>query len=177
MEWVNHNGERVRMHKGPMHIYLHRKLHPTTKVTEGQWFISLDDPNPERDLAVASLVTHAIDALWDVARRRYMGAPGSVWYIAKGSIELALYAPVEAAANLIRRIAHELIKVKADGEVDGTNHHMQIHDIPENWSLEDEAHHPTMRRVDLPLRPQDAHVPTVSPLAYLPILPKGFQQG
>jgi hypothetical protein len=176
MEWVSHEGERVRMHKGPMHVYLHRKLSPTANASEGQWFISLDDPNPERDLAVTSLITYAIDALWDVARRRYMGKAGSVWYIARGSIELALYAPVEAAANLIRRIAHELIKVKSDGEVDGTNHHVAIHHIPDDWNLDDSNHHPAMRPIDLPVRPQDTHVPTVSPLAYLPIVPKGFQQ-
>jgi hypothetical protein len=177
MEWTSHDGKRVRMHKGPMHVYLHRKLHPTAKPAEGQWFLSLDDPNPERDLAVTSLITHVIDSLWDVARRRYMGTGGSVWFIAKGSIELALYAPVEAAANLIRRIAHELVKVKPDGEVDGTNHHMAIHHIPEDWDLENGEHHPAMRPVELPLRPEDEHVPTVSPLAYLPIVPKGFQQG
>jgi hypothetical protein len=177
MEWVSHEGKRVRMHKGPMHVYLHRRLSPAANAAEGQWFLSLDDPNPQRDLAVTSLVSYAIDALWAVARRQHMGVAGSVWYIARGSVELAIYAPVEAAANLIRRIAHELIKVKTDGEVDGTDHHLSIHHIPEDWTLEDPNHHPAMRLVELPVRPQDAHVPTVSPRAYLPIVPRGFQQG
>jgi hypothetical protein len=65
-------------------------------------------------------------------------------------IDRALYAPVEAAANLIRRIAHELIKVKPDGEVDGTNHHMVIHHIAEDWGLESSAHQPAMCAVKLP---------------------------
>jgi hypothetical protein len=177
MEWTSHEGKRIPMHKGPVHIYLHRKLHPTAKVAEGQWFLTQDDPNPERDLAVTSLITHVMDALWAVAGRRYMGQSGSVWCISKGSIELALYAPVEAAMNLMRRISHELIKVKPDGDVDGTNHHIGINHIPEDWSLENEEHHPAMRLVDLPVREQDRHVPTVSPRAYLPIVPKGFQQG
>jgi hypothetical protein len=74
-----------------------------------------------------------------------MGTAGSVWCVVKGSIELALYGPVEAAANLIRRIAHELIKVKPDGAVDGTNHHMAMHHIPEDWDLQNVEHQPAMR--------------------------------
>jgi hypothetical protein len=81
---------------------------------------------------------------------------------------------VEAAANLIRRIAHELIKVKPDGEVDGTNHYRAIHHIPEDCDLENGEHQPAMRPVELQVRPQDEHVPTGSPLAYLPIVLRGF---
>jgi hypothetical protein len=177
MEWESHDGERVRMHKGPLHVYLHRRLAPGAKMVDGQWFLGLDDPNPQRDMMITSLITYAIDSLWAVARRRYMGRPGSIWFIGKGSIELALYAPVEAAANLIKRVAHELIKVKPDGEVDGTNHHFTIHHIPEEWDLEQPEHQPSMRPIELPLRDRDQHVPTVNPLAYLPIVPTGFAQG
>ena len=177
MEWESHDGERVRMHKGPLHVYLHRKLAPAARVSEGQWFLGLDDPNPQRDMMITSLITYAIDSLWAVARRRYMGNPGAVWFIGKGSIELALYAPVEAAANLLRRVAHELIKVKPDGAVDGANHRFAVHHIPEEWDLEQVQHQPSMRLVELPLRERDQHTPTVNPLAYLPIVPTGFAQG
>ena len=78
MEWESHDGERVRMHKGPLHVYLHRKLAPAARVSEGQWFLGLDDPNPQRDMMITSLITYAIDSLWAVARRRYMGNPGAV---------------------------------------------------------------------------------------------------
>lgn len=177
MEWENHEGERIRMHTGSMHVYLHRKMSPTAKPTDPEWFISMDDPNPERDLAVTTLITYLIDSLWAVAARKYMGRPGSVWFVGKGSIELALFGPVEAAANLLRRMDHELIKVKADGEVDATNHQISIHHIPEEWNLQQLEHQPRMRLVELPVREQDEHVPTVNPLAYLPIVPRGFAQG
>ncbi|BBX69716.1 hypothetical protein [Mycolicibacterium psychrotolerans] len=177
MEWEGHDGQRLRMHKGPLHVYLHRKLSPNAKVSDGQWFLGLDDPNPQRDMMITSLITYAIDSLWAVARRQYLGTPGSVWFIGKGSIELALYAPIEAAANLVRRVAHELVKVRPDGDVDGTNHHISIHHIPDDWNLEEPEHQPAMRPIDLPLRERDRHTPTASPLAYLPIVPRGFAQG
>jgi hypothetical protein len=177
MEWSNDEGERIRLHKGPLHVYLHRKLDPKAKPDQGEWFLGLDDPRPDRDLMVTSLITFAVDSLWAVAQRRYMGKPGSVWSIAIGSIELALFGPIETAANLIRRIAHELIKVKADGEVDATHHHFSMHHITDEWSLENLEHQPAMRPVELPLREQDHHTPTADTLAYLPIVPKGFAQG
>lgn len=177
MEWEGENGDRIRMHKGPVHVYLHRKLNPGSNKSDGEWFLGLDDPNPQRDMMVTSLITYAMDSLWAVARRRHMGAPGAVWFIGNGSIDLAFYAPVEAAANLLRRVAHELIKVKPDGEVDGTNHHFSIHQIPEAWSLQNIEDEPSMRLIELPLREQDTHVPTPGRLAYLPIVPRGFAQG
>ncbi|MEA2771072.1 MAG: hypothetical protein QOD93_4034 [Acetobacteraceae bacterium] len=177
MVWRSHEGEQIPMHTGPAHVYLHQKLHPTAKPSEGQWFVSIDDPNPERDLAVTWLITHVVDSLWDVARRRYMGTPGAVWAIKMGSIEMAIYGPVARAANIMRRMASELIKTKPDGEVDGTNHHIALYDIPEDWNPEDEQHAPGMRHVALPVRPQDIYTPSTSQRAYLPIVPKGFQQG
>lgn len=177
MVCTSHDGTSVPMHKGPAHVYLHQKLHPTAKVSEGQWFVSIDNPNPERDLTVTYLITQAIDSLWAVARRRYLGQPGAIWCTKIGSVEMAIYGPVQRAGNLLRRMSSELIKTKPDGDVDGTNHHIAVYDIPEEWNPEDEEHQPGMREVELPLRSQDVHIPSSSPLAYLPFVPKGFQQG
>lgn len=177
MEWESDDGQRFRMHTGPLHVYLHRKSSPGAKSGDREWFIGLDDPSPDRDMMVTCLITYAVDSLWAVARRLYMGKSGAIWCIGIGSIELALYGPIEAAANLLRRVAHELIKVKPDGEVDGTNHHFAIHHIPEEWDLEKLEHQPAMRLVELPVREQDQHVPTANPLAYLPIVPRGFARG
>ncbi|WP_018599374.1 hypothetical protein [Mycobacterium sp. 155] len=177
MVLTGHDGESVPMHTGPAHVYLHQKLHPTAKTSEGQWFVSIDDPNPERDLTVTYLITLAIDSLWNVARRRHIGRPGTVWCIAMGSVEMAVYGPVQRAANLMRRMSSELIKTKPDGDVDGTNHHISIYNIPDDWNPADEEHQPAMREVELPLRPQDIHTPTTGSTSYLPFVPKGFQQG
>lgn len=177
MEWTSHDGKRVPMHRGPAHVYLHQKLHPTAKPSDGQWFVSIDNPNPERDLTVTYLITQAIDSLWAVAQRRYLGQPGAIWCIKIGSVEMAIYGPVERAGNLLRRMSSELIKTKPDGDVDGTNHHFAMHFIPEEWDPEDKAHQPGMRDVTLPLRSQDGHIPSDAKSSYLPFDPKGFQQG
>jgi hypothetical protein len=42
MEWESHDGERVRMHKAPLHVYLHHKLAPAARVSEWQWFLGLE---------------------------------------------------------------------------------------------------------------------------------------
>lgn len=177
MEWTSHDGERVRVHAGPAHVYLHQKLHPTANLSDGQWFVSIDSPNPERDLTVTYLITQAIDSLWAVAQRRYLGQPGIIWCIKFGSVEMAVYGPVERAGNLLRRMSSELIKTKPDGDVDGTNHHLAMHYIPEDWDPNEEAHQPGMHAVELPLRPQDVHIPSEAATSYLPFVPRGFQQG
>jgi hypothetical protein len=176
-EWRNHDGEQVPMHKGPVHGYLHKKLDPSASDNEKQWFLSLDDPNPERDLAIATLITYAMDSLWNVARRRYMGSPGSVFNLSKGSVELAIYGPIMQARNLLQCIAFELIKVKPDGDVDATVHHARIHKIPEEWTPEDGMHQPAIREVALPVRQQDLRIYSTSQYSYLPIVPRGFQRG
>jgi hypothetical protein len=127
MKWTQGDGEQIPMLNGFVHGYLHKRLSPTAKSEDGQWFFSLADSNPERDLAVATVITYALDSLWDVARRRYMGVPGKVYCISKATVEVAIYAPICQAENLIHRMTHELIKTKDDGEVDGTNHQMSMY--------------------------------------------------
>ncbi len=77
----------------------------------------------------------------------------------------------------MHRMTHELIKTKVDGDVDGTEHQMSIYHIPAEFHLRDSVKKNNVRKVELPVRPQDVHVPSTSPTAYLPIVPKGFQQG
>lgn len=177
MKWMGGNGKEFSMLDGFVHGYLHKKLSPTAAKEDGQWFLSLADSNPERDLAVTTVITYALDSLWDVARRRYMGVPGKVYCISKATVEVAIYAPICQAENLMHRMTHELIKTKVDGDVDGTEHQMSIYHIPAEFHLRDSVKKNNVRKVELPVRPQDVHVPSTSPTAYLPIVPKGFQQG
>ena len=64
------------------------------------------------DLPVSVLVTKAVDSLWEVARRRYMGESGSITYISKAAVELAIYGTTMQAMNLLKRMTSELIKLK-----------------------------------------------------------------
>lgn len=176
MKWVGGNGEQITMLDGFVHGYLHKKLHPMATQKDGSWFLSLADSNPERDLAVTTVITYALDSLWDVARRRYMGVPGQVYCISKATVDVAVYAPICQSENPLHRMTHELIKRKDDGEVDGTDHQMSIYNIPPAFHLKDSVKRNQVRKVELPVRPQDVHMPSVSPASYLPIVPKGYQQ-
>lgn len=125
----------------------------------------------------SNLITRAIESLWDVARRKYVGEPGSILYITKDAVEVAIYGPVREAMNLLKRSTSELIKQKPDGEVDGTDHGMKSYEIPDDFQPAGGFHLTDSRRVDLPVRQQDKKIYSTSSMAYLPLVPKGFQQG
>lgn len=169
--------ESIPMHTGPVHGYLHKKRDPRAKSSDGQWFLSIDDPVPDRDLAVSSLITYAIDSLWQVARRAHLGRPGQLVFFSKSTIDMAIFGPVDKAGNIMKRFTHELIKVKEDGEVDGTNHQVTIYQIPDEWETGDGGFSAVVELADLPVRPQDIPEYSSSRNAYLPFVPKGFQQG
>lgn len=177
LNWKGGEGQQLPMLDGFVHGYLHSQRHPNATKAEGQWFLSLADSNPERDLAVTTVITYALDSLWDVARRRYKGTPGEVYCISKATIEVAIYAPICQADSFMQRMTHELIKTKANGEIDGTEHSLRIYDIPPEFHLKESAKRNAVRKVALPVRPQDVHVPSTSKSAYLPICPQGYQQG
>lgn len=173
-------GEHTTLHKGPMHVYLHKKLFPGAPKSAPEWLYSADDANPTRELSVSTLISKAIDSLWAVARRRYMGASGSIIYVPKAEVEMAIYATTMVAMNRLARMTSELIKLKADGTVDATQHWPQLYDnIPREWSLESAVNgpQPNSRPVPLPARQRDRHVYSTSARAYMPLTPRGFQRG
>ena len=172
------NGDEIKMLDGFVHGYLHKKRTPAAGNEDGQWFLSLADSNPERDLAVATVITYALDSMWAVARRHYMGVPGKVFCISRATVDVAIYAPICQSENALHRMTHELIKLKDDnGEVDGTEHRMSLYQIPPEFHLKNSVKRNQVRKVDLPVRPQDVVVPSSSLTSYLPIVPKGYQQG
>ncbi|MDR3654921.1 MAG: hypothetical protein P4L48_04395 [Mycobacterium sp.] len=123
------------------------------------------------------LITKALDSLWDVARRRYLGESGSITYISKATVEMAVYATTMQAMNLLKRVTHELIKLNPDGTVDGTDHHVLGYRIPREWSMQEANAETEVRRVTLPARQRDRQLYSTSERAYLPITPRGFQRG
>jgi hypothetical protein len=85
----------------------------------------VEDSNPRRDLAVARYIASAIGSLWAVAHRRYLGRPSSILRMSEASVEMAIYSPVEQSLNILKRMTSELIKLKPDREVDGTEHDIE----------------------------------------------------
>jgi hypothetical protein len=175
--WMSHDGQRTTLHEGPVHVYLHKKAFPDSAKNDPQWFYSIDNPNPSRDLSVSVLITKALGSLWDVARRRYTGASGSITYITKAAVEMAIYRTTMLAMNRLARMTSELIKLKPDGNVDGTTHHPAFYGIPREWSIEAAVNASETRAVQLPARQRDRQVYSTSNQAYLPITPRGFQRG
>ena len=63
-----------------------------------------------------------------MARRRSplgfqkFGGSGTINYVTKSAVEMAVYATTTQAMNHLKRAVHELIKLKLDGSVDGTKH-------------------------------------------------------
>jgi hypothetical protein len=173
------DGEHTTLHKGPMHVYLHKTSFPGAPKGEPEWFYSADDANPTRELSVSTLISKAIDSLWAVARRRYLGVTGSIIYISKTEIEMAIYATTMLAMNRLARMTSGLIKLKTDDTVDETTHRGHFYDIPREWSLEAAATGPPpeSRSVVLPARQKDREIYSTSARAYMPLTPRGFQRG
>ena len=174
--WQPMNGEPVILHEGPTHVYLHKAASPDAAKTEPHWWLTMEDSNPGRELSVSVLITRALGSLWDVARRRYLGESGTINYVSKGAVEMAVYATTMQAMNHLKRAVHELIKLKPDGSFDGTQHHVVGYDIPREWSMAGAAA-VELRSVALPARERDRQLYSTGALSYLPITPRGFQRG
>lgn len=175
--WQPLSGEPVTVHEGPVHVYLHKKGHPDAAKNEAHWWLTMEDSNPGREMSVTVLITKALDSLWDVARRRYLGDSGSINYISKAAVEMAVWGMTMQAMNLLKRATHELIKVKHDGSVDATDHRIVGHHIPRSWSLQAAAAAMDIRPVPLPARQCDRQLYSAGQRSYLPITPRGFQRG
>lgn len=175
--WQPLNGEPVTVHEGPVHVYLHKKGHPDAAKNEAHWWLTMEDSNPGREMSVTVLITKALDSLWDVARRRYLGDSGTINYISKAAVEMAVWGTTMQAMSLLKRATHELIKVKPDGTVDGTDHRIVGYQIPRSWSLQAAAAAMDIRLVPLPARQRDRQLYSTGQRSYLPITPRGFQRG
>ena len=174
LAFTSPNGQTLTLHKGATHVYLHRQRHPAAQPGEKQWFFSMEASNPERDLAVARYIASAVGSLWGVAHRKYRGERSSILLLSKSAVEMAIHAPVEQSGSILKRVTSELIKLKPNSEVDGTEHDLNI---PDDWEVAEGTHWSASKRVELPVRQQDRRIYSTSTRAYLPITPRGFQQG
>lgn len=175
MDTTDDDGTTIPLHEGPAHIYLHQRLNPAAAPSQHQWFVSIDDSNPDRDLSVTYVITQAIESLWAVARRRYIGKPGSVWCLNLSAVQLVIYGPVDRAMKAMRRMSTELTKTKPNGDVGEPESHITMYDFPDDWDPQGKERKPVVRDVELPLRPQDVPSPSDSTKGYIPFLRKGFK--
>jgi hypothetical protein len=60
--WRSQGGEHITLHKGPVHVYVHKKASPDAGKNEAHWFLTMDDSNPGRELAISVLITKALDS-------------------------------------------------------------------------------------------------------------------
>jgi hypothetical protein len=102
---------------------------------------------------------------------RYTGASGSISYVNKAQVQMAVHGMTMIAGNRLRRLTSEMIKRKADGTVDGTTHSHVSYDIPREFSLETAATGSAKRAVALPARQRDRQIYSTSKQAYLPFTP------
>ncbi len=177
VSWQPMNGEPVTVHEGSTHVYLHKLAYPNAPKTEPHWWLTMEDANPGREVSVSVLITRALDSLWDVARRRYLGASGTINYVSKAAVEMAVYATTMDAANHLKRAVHELIKLEPNGTVGSTAHRIVGYKIPREWSMADAADAVELRSVALPARERDRQLHSTGALSYLPITPRGYQRG
>lgn len=169
-------GKELVLHQGAIHAFLHRLRNPRSKKDERQWWFTITDTNPARDLSVARYIASAIGSLWAVATRRYTGRPSSILCFSKDSVEIAIYSPVDSADNALKRMTQEMAKLKSDGKHGDVELDLEAYDIPDEWEPKEETAQKS-RRVKLPVRQQDKKIFSTSTMSYLPFVPKGFQQG
>lgn len=167
--------EPVPIHSGPQLAYLHKQREPGARGGP-EWYLSLTGSLPGQDLGVASLIQRAVSSLWDVARRRYGGEPGSVFIVPSSVVLDAMYGAVLNSGNIVRTVSSELVKEPKAGSdtPPATDHRFVNQGVPsfDHWTpgASSEA---AMYLVGLPVRDQDRRLRSTSSRHLLPISPAG----
>lgn len=130
----------------------------------------------ERDLALALLAARAIESLWDVARRRYTGASGTVRYIPSAVVRLLTDGLLLESLNILRSITIELPKQKPDGNPDDVTMYQNLEVPPEGYELPEGMHSTDCPRINLPARQRDQRVYSTSRRRFFPFSPQGSQR-
>ncbi|WP_179273328.1 MULTISPECIES: hypothetical protein [unclassified Rhodococcus (in: high G+C Gram-positive bacteria)] len=163
----------VTFSSGAMLTYLHKQEKPGA--TSGpEWFVSATGSLPDQGLAVAVLIQRAVGSLWDVARRRYTGASGSITIFSTKVLIDAIYAAVNESLNVVRTISFELPKRAEDGSISEVKINFDGQDLYKDFDHSvDEFRAAFMKRVELPKRQRDMKPLIVSRRNLLPFSPEG----
>lgn len=175
------NGQDVQLHSGRMHLYLHKLRAPGAEKGGREWFVSATGVLPDQDLNTSNLIQRALESLWAVAKRRYVGESGEINSFSRATVEACVYTPVLNPKNLLRTATFELAKEDEDGNISGIEIDQQIHRIPERWLDDHEdgsssTHPVSSSRIGLIRRQRDQRVFNPGRRNFLPFSPKGSQR-
>lgn len=162
--------DEIQIHAGRMLTYLHKPATPNAPKDGPKWHISMTGALPDQDLAVATMIYHGLQNLWQVARRRYTAQSGQVILFTTASVESCIYAPVTNSLNLIRTMVMELTKRNHDGSLTGIDVNLIGNHVPESWQNPQDAH--DSRTVELPVRQRDKKIDYDARRSLLPFSPK-----
>ncbi|WP_279100757.1 hypothetical protein [Gordonia bronchialis] len=168
MTLTNPDGDEVRLHDGSLLIYMHGPSAPGVKHGP-KHHISMTGSLPDQDLAVATMIYHAVADLWAVARRRYTAQSGKLVLFDRAMVQSCISGPVNASGNVARTTVIELTKKRPDSTLTGIN--MNLHVI--HTATVEEGERSPMRTVELPVRQRDRRVVNPSNRWLLPFSPQG----
>ncbi|MFT3715629.1 MAG: hypothetical protein QM774_06700 [Gordonia sp. (in: high G+C Gram-positive bacteria)] len=171
MEFVQ-GDQTIPLHDGDMLTYLHGPASPSAPKDGPRNHLSMTGSMPDQDLAVATMIYHAIADLWQVARRRYTGQSGQLVLFTRASVEACIYGPIVSSNNIVRTVVTELTKQRPDGSLTGIDLQLRMNEVPDGWHADEDMAIP--RTIDLPVRQRDKKV-LINPSNkwLLPISPKG----
>lgn len=173
-------GESLTLGGGPAVTFLHREpavaAHDATRWHATTSYVRLD-----ADFMVTLLIASAIDSLWAVARRRYVGQAGAIKLFDRDQVLVAHFASQIASAHMAEGVTYNLPIAKREAD----DWSLQPADIKVNIVPPGEeavAAYSRLNRqgqstetVQLPLRAQDAR-PNATRRSYLlPFSPPGSQ--
>lgn len=122
--------EEIELHSGRMHTYLHKPASPNASKEGPKWHLSMTGSLPDQDLAVATAIYHAVQNLWQVARRRYTAQSGQVVLLRTAAVESSIYAPITNSLSVVRTTVMELTKKNPDGSLTGIGLNMIRNFVP-----------------------------------------------
>ncbi|AOW91960.1 hypothetical protein BFN03_02600 [Rhodococcus sp. WMMA185] len=162
--------DEIQIHAGRMLTYLHKPATPNAPKDDPKWHISMTGAQPDQDLAVATMIYHGLQNLWQVARRRYTAQSGQVILFTTERVESCIYAPITHSQNIIRTITMELTKKNRDGSLTGIGFNLIGNHVPKGWQNPQDAH--DSRTVELPVRQRDKKIDYDARRWLLPFSPK-----
>ncbi|MGY1944782.1 hypothetical protein [Nocardia asiatica] len=166
---------------------LQKKAIPTqpSRKHQAEWYAALTNVLSDQDLLITQMIGRAIESLWAVAKRQYLGVPGQIYIFDKTAVQALIFEPVRAAGQYVRAVIYELptLTTYTNGNTKLSEIQVNMHPslVPREYV---EASHPsgdrtvsaTPRLINLPLRQQDIREEMDGTEFLLPFSPTGTNQ-
>jgi hypothetical protein len=177
--------ESLPVMEGIMIASLQKTATPTEKRKhQAEWYTAMTNVLIDQDLLLVQAFARAIDSLWDVARRQYLGVPGKVSVFDKFALDAIICEPVRLSNQHVRSVTYELATTttykNGSSKLNAVDVRLHPSLVPreyfkENTSEEERTIHATPRLIDLPLRPHDERETIDDGQYYLPFSPRRSQ--